>query len=276
MELWSTERLQFEPKNWMKEMRDDLRNQLKLIAPVKEGTLYCKFCTRENDSFFDIENVLLYNVGSGSFSHISNDHIIIERSFENLSNDKIAQTFNHYHLYNYTSRENINLYWEKDQTAVSWTGMQLPVLPDKPHEYWYRMKHLNLTTKLPTLTNETNFGIKINLGVPKGKRVNLTGICKPLIDGIVSAFHSYFGGDLEEMADRLGRILDEEANDIRILLLEDQSAILGKREVVRRFQKGIQWNPADDFCYQIELKTFNTIGTNWIIDGELYTVKEVN
>ncbi|MEH6908552.1 DUF6946 family protein [Neobacillus drentensis] len=274
VELWSTARLPFEPKNWMKEMRDELKDSLKLLTPVKNGTLYGKFCTSENDSFFDVENVLLYNVGTGSFSHLGNEHVIIERSFQEIPTLNHSTPFQHYHLYNHTVAEKLDLYWKKEQTAVEWTGLQLPALKDKPHVYWHKLKQLNSTTNLLPFSNNTTFGLRINLGVPIGKKVNLVGICKPLIDGIISAFHSYAGNDLDEMVSRLSKLLNEDKSLISNLLVEEKAAHLGKREVVRRFQKGVQWNPADDYCYQIELKTFKADGANWEIGGELYTISK--
>jgi len=57
------------------------------------------------------------------------------------------------------------------------------------------------------------------------------------------------------------------------LLLDNQSAVLGEREVVRRFQQGIQWNPADDFCSHIHISTYETTDPYWVIDGELFTIR---
>ena len=275
VQLWSSKRLQFEPKNWMKEMRNELRECLRQLTPIKNGTLYCKFCTSEGHSYFDVENVLLYNVGSGSFSHISNHHLIIERTFEKIPSIENTSVHKHYHLYKYTTGENLIPYWKKDNIVIQWNSLQLPSLQEKPHEYWYRMKKLICKVKSLPLINDTNYGIKINLGVPSGKKVNLTSICKPLLDGIISAFHKYSGDDLDEMSNRLAQILGKEKKEIAELLLEDQFAILGNREVIRKFKNGVQWNPADDCCYQIELNAYPTTGTDFQIDGEVYTIREL-
>ena len=36
----------------------------------------------------------------------------------------------------------------------------------------------------------SDFGVKIKLSVPKTKTVNLTSVVKPMLDGIICAFHS--------------------------------------------------------------------------------------
>lgn len=51
IELWSTKRLQFEPKGWLKQMKEELRDSLKKINPVQNGVLYCKFGTQEENVF---------------------------------------------------------------------------------------------------------------------------------------------------------------------------------------------------------------------------------
>jgi hypothetical protein len=272
IELWSTKRLQFEPKYWMKDMREELKNNLKNIIPVKNGVLHCEFCTQEG-GFFDVENVLLYNVGSGAFSSISNHQVIIERSFAKEPFLNSSSQFKHYHRYSYTIEENIEPYWKKNTTIFQWTNLQIPSLKDKPHEYWYYMKRLQTKEKFTSLDVDTYYGIQINIGVPLGKKVNLTGICKPLLDGIISAFHNYKGSDLEEVASRVSTLLNKDQNEISNLLMDEQFSILRAREVVRRFQNGVQWNPADDYCYQIQLKTHYATVTNWTIGGEIYTLK---
>ncbi|WP_194840956.1 DUF6946 family protein [Filobacillus milosensis] len=271
VELWSTKRLQFEPKNWMKDMRNDLKNELKQITSTENGTLYAMFCTNDNKSWFDVENVLLYNVGVGAFSQIGDNNFIIEQSLENVPHLNNSPKFNHYHQYNYG--KDFDLYWQKDDVLATWRDMKLSSLKDKPHEYWYQMKLSNIETYAKSLNKNSKFGLKLNIGVPIGKNVNLTSVCKPLIDGIVSSLHCYSGEDIDEVSKRLGVQLDIAESHIAEMLLEEYNAILGSHNVVRRFQKGIQWNPADDFCFQIAIKTFDSNETNFKINGEIYTLK---
>lgn len=273
IELWSTKRLQFEPKGWMKQMREELRDNLKEINPIQNGVLYCSFFTREENTTFDVENVLLYNVGSGAFSKISTKQVFMERTFESSPFIKNSSNLKHYHLYSYTKADNIFPFWKKDEIIFEWSGLQVSSLKDKPHEYWYNMKKLQTKKRYKSLVEDTPFGISINIGVPVSKTVNLIGICKPLLDGIISALHNYSGTEIDDMAMRLSSLLGKDKFEIANLLMGDQIAILESKEVVRRYQKGVQWNPSDDVCYQIQLTTFKSNGANWEISGEVYTLK---
>jgi hypothetical protein len=64
---WSESRLQFQPHGWQKEYRQALRTALgKLEAGPGQGLL-ARYLAPNND-FVDVENVLLYNVGTGVFA----------------------------------------------------------------------------------------------------------------------------------------------------------------------------------------------------------------
>lgn len=76
------------------------------------------------------------------------------------------------------------------------------------------------------------------------------------------------------MAKRLGILLGKGESEISEMLLDDHFSVLGSRSVVLKFNKGIQWNPADDYCYQIVIKTFDTDDQKFVLDGEVYTLKK--
>jgi hypothetical protein len=66
IEAWSTARLQFEPKGLQIEYRDALRTALRQLRPSDGVVLHGNYATPDQD-FADLENVLLYNVGSGAY-----------------------------------------------------------------------------------------------------------------------------------------------------------------------------------------------------------------
>src|SRR5438552_4510390 len=68
VELWSTARLQFEPKGWQLEMRHDLRDALRALDGDQVSALYASPLI---DSRCDIENILIYNVGAATFRQLS-------------------------------------------------------------------------------------------------------------------------------------------------------------------------------------------------------------
>jgi hypothetical protein len=65
--VWSEVRLPFEPRGWQLHMRDELRLALRALAPVGRPTLAARY-DAPDDTFADLENVLLYNVGMAVFA----------------------------------------------------------------------------------------------------------------------------------------------------------------------------------------------------------------
>src|SRR4051812_38704168 len=78
VEGWSTTRLPFEPKGWLRTYRDDLRSALRTMEAADDAALLAEYATPD-DGFADLENVLLYNIGSGSYSHLCRRGLVCRR-----------------------------------------------------------------------------------------------------------------------------------------------------------------------------------------------------
>ncbi|MGP4072878.1 hypothetical protein ACTWQB_10030 [Piscibacillus sp. B03] len=78
--------------------------------------------------------------------------------------------------------------------------------------------------------------------------------------------------DITDVAIWLGENLNTSESEIISLLKDRSNAVLGERNLVNRYRTGIQWNPADDLFEQIWISTYEASNTNWIIDGEIYTL----
>ncbi|MBM3332952.1 hypothetical protein FJY68_14090 [candidate division WOR-3 bacterium] len=88
--------------------------------------------------------------------------------------------------------------------------------------------------------------MSIALHVPPSHRtLNLASIVKPLIDGVVAAFHLHDGKCLDEIGSRLATRIGVRRRDVERFLIEGE-AILDKRTLVRPFRAGVQWYPGDD------------------------------
>jgi hypothetical protein len=70
VDAWSTARLPSEPKGWLLELRNELRRSLRAMRATTSNVLYGEYAAPE-PAFVDLENVLLYNVGSGCYSHLT-------------------------------------------------------------------------------------------------------------------------------------------------------------------------------------------------------------
>jgi hypothetical protein len=62
------ERLNFEPKDWRKNFKKELSSAIRGLTPDREF-LKAKLKTIEED-FFDVENILFYNLGTSNFKKL--------------------------------------------------------------------------------------------------------------------------------------------------------------------------------------------------------------
>lgn len=103
---------------------------------------------------------------------------------------------------------------------------------------------------------------------------NLAAVIKPLLDGIICAFHAHNGTNNSIVTWRLAARLGERKSVIENMLMDQSSAILGTRNLLHPFGKGIQWNPADDFCIAAKILLEDYMEESaWALDGEIFTLK---
>ncbi len=106
-------------------------------------------------------------------------------------------------------------------------------------------------------------------------------LAKPIIDGVVSAFHAYKGSDIEVLSQRLANKLNTTPYIIADLLCRRDRAILGERQVVSPLNRSncvknrsncVKWDPADDLCLAAEIIAQPYSGKDWLISGKLYEI----
>lgn len=266
-------------------MRDELKYYLK--HSLKRNTnscLYASYISKENKTTnFDIENILFYNVGPDSFKDLAKRGLIFERRIENpikFTLDSNPCIFDHYMnykvLYPLITEP---LYWKKDKPLVSWSNVNIDILKTdlKPFFFWLKMKKCKIDV-YNNYTNEGFLGISINIKVPKApekhNNFNFVTILKPMIDGIMSSFHTHNGKDIDEIANRLSKKSYLSPKNIKQLLMQNEKAVLGQKDLIRLWGNSVQWNPSDDLINYGELKIDYSQKSSIVeLDGELFYIK---
>ena len=78
VEAGSSVRLPFEPHGELYKYRDALRAALRKLTPAPSHGLVATYLSPDSE-FVDAENVLLYNVGAGSYSHLVAGGLFVSR-----------------------------------------------------------------------------------------------------------------------------------------------------------------------------------------------------
>ena len=281
-EAWSVKRLPFEPRGWLKQLRADLREALMAFACTPDEVLHATYVSSDKE-LCDTENVLFYNVGSGSFSKAALNGLRFERVFADPPPPPVpfGDRPAHYQRYSLENTQAGFAHWDQQGTLAQWEAVKCQPLTSttKPAAVWYEMKCGS--TEIANIPTEPvrRFGLSLTVGFPpklQGGTLNAAGLIKPAFDGIVSSFHSHDGADLEEVGKRIARQLGVDSREVTDHLMAREAAILSRRQLVHLRGEGIQWNPADDLCVAGELLLQpNEPGSNdWDFRGSLFEVTE--
>lgn len=278
VELWSSKRLPFEPKGWLYDMRDSLIAAIKKME-INEDAFMRATYTSEVQELCDLENILLYNVGTGNFKKLCPRGFLLERSFHAAPYSPGGfNVYPHYQRYEITSSMQHPVFWNVEKVLASWEHILLDKMNanTKPHEYWKAIKE----NKVTIFTNEAYrgfFGLEIQISMPRRKSFNLASVVKALLDGIIAGFHVHDGQNTELVSNRLAEVLSVDSSFVTKLLLDRSMAVLGERKLLHPFQNNVQWNPADDKCVAIKITCqYNDERTKPSISGCLYAAKASN
>ncbi len=61
VDVWNNQLLPFELTGWLKELRTEIQNKIKLLKSTSNKSLYSKFVSSKRDKV-DLDNILFYNV----------------------------------------------------------------------------------------------------------------------------------------------------------------------------------------------------------------------
>ena len=263
VEAWSVRRLPFEPKGSMLDLRSALRSAIRDLEPV--GLIRCAYASPSSD-FCDAENVLLYNVGMSAFSHVLREGVAFERRFAPPpSPAPLSGPALPHHLYS-SSTELTTPHWRRDTEVVSWSS-SLPAKLTKAADWWWTTRASDRTVSIREHLSQ-RFALDLRVG---GLNRPLGGVLKPMLDGIIAAFHRDLAADRESVTRLAQHLQQPEAEVVRELATED--APLGTRVLVRPFRDGLQWNPADDLCVACRVEVRDDSRTR-AVEGQLFSVSE--
>jgi hypothetical protein len=225
-------RLPYEPSGWLREFRTDLQNALRAMTLPPSCGMLAEYASPDS-GFADLENVLLYNLGSGCLSHLLAGGITCRRL---LSPDK-----RHHLAYRMAPLLPDPAPGAEPLATVKFG---LDQWPNKPSTWWVATRpHLN-TPDAPHHDGE--FGLDIQLSGPDLTGTRITGLIKPMLDGLVAALHAHDGSHRDLLAPRLAQLGDP--HTIWPLLCNPDAAVLGVRTLVRPYRSSVAWNPADERC----------------------------
>ncbi len=255
----SEERLNFEPKDWRKDFKKDLSTAIKELTS-DGGYLKSKLITGEKD-FFDVENILFYNLGTSNFKKLDTKGVWF--SLERGANSHKKKYVHEYSFVD--SFEEI-----KGEIIAEWSNIiiEKPTTTRKPLNYWLLFKQSN-NIKTCCFNYSGEFGLNIEIGKPKNEVLNIINIQKPLLDGIISAFHESTNID-KEIIEYIVSKTQYSSEEIQKFVCNNKIAVLPQRDVIQKYREGIKWNPQDEKCTDVRIIVRETDDKVYKISGCMF------
>lgn len=229
VEGWSVQRLPFEPTGYLRDYRNELRAALRALGPVDGKHLRAVYASPDR-AFADVENVLLYNLGTGCYRHLTECGLEVMRT---ASVDSL-----HRMTYSLTTG------WAQEIGAgPAFARVSLDHLPPGQHKpaAWWAAAREHLTILGADVVSEYTITVRV-----RSEPQRFVSLVKPMLDGLIAALHAHDGSHGSHARRSLAQYGDPDS--LWLLLNDPTNAALGCRRLVRPHGNSIAWNPADDMC----------------------------
>ena len=240
----------------MVEFRAGLRSAVAVMSADPSHALHAVY-TSPLGGRFDVENVLIYNVGTSAFGRSAGFELVVERLRGPVPPPPRAQVgLAHHYAYAIMERDTPWRAWSTVRLLASFESEEVRSQTEivRPASVWLATRRGD--TKVHAAANDSSpIGLELRVELPHGARVNLAALAKPLIDGIVAGFHEHDdSASLDLVASRVGAQISVPAEEVRSLLSRNAAGILGSRRLLWPWRDGVQWNPADDRCLAVRIR----------------------
>jgi hypothetical protein len=256
VDAWSSTRLPFEPTGTMLLFRAGLRSAVAHLSAASGQALHALY-TSPLGGRFDIENALLYNVGTSAFERSAGFELVVERR-TGPGPEPPRSLPGAVHHYSYVIAQG-DVPWQawsivRRLASFESEAVASPVEAAQPSSVWFAVRRGIRSILAPTDLGSP-IGLELTVEFPDNAPANLATLTKPLIDGAIAAFHEHDDpASLDLVAERLQARIGAPAAEVRSLLARNEAAILGSRRLLWPWRDGVQWNPADDRCAAFRIR----------------------
>ncbi|PRY04008.1 hypothetical protein [Kineococcus rhizosphaerae] len=256
VKAWSQIRLPFKPRD-QDQVRylQKLKEAIAALDPHTGQALLAEYLSPDH-AFVDVENVLLYNVGTAVFAPVVAAGITCRRG---------RAPDEHHHV---SYRVVPSPPEPGGGPLIGQVAADLETaLPKTAGQWWAALRESAITPQPchPPASSAPAFTVDVTLTSPDPTRVRLPGLLKSLLDGLISCFHTHDSTNAAVLQQRLAASgLPAHGWD---LLMDDTTNRLGTRPLLRPHGESIAWNPADERCEAFRVAV--QAGSSWSLAAQL-------
>lgn len=231
------------------DFKDDLQRALSNLR-LQDEILFAQYFEFEQNRFYDLENVLFYNLKQSSFLKSAQFGLAFSAfsQQEQIEARKILEDAEKKYLYRYQllPRESVFEKIKNYPIMAQWDDVNLTgVKKDKAASYWKVLRENGHSIDIQNELNHPEkdfYAIFIHIKAPK---FSVTQFMKPMLDGVVCAFHNESDSSLSVLKKYCA-----ENNCSELISGKNRIHLFGERDYLRFFrnEKSYQWNPADERC----------------------------
>ena len=244
--------------------RNDLKKYIKDLIVPDGKILFASYSENDKYRFYDVENLLFYNIGISTFSKCCKNQLAFvgdaDKVIAKKYPEKYKSTPKHVYRYEFVNSSMLESMLSRKRILASWKNIPLNMgIPHSPLRYYdaIRKNLSNINIYTENELDDIFFGIRLNITLPK--KILPTSIMKALLDGTICAFHGEKTNTTTELSkDILGT---DDINSIKLL---------GKRNYITKFNRGksYKWNPEDERLLFAWIKVNQ--GEKAEMSGEIY------
>mgnify|MGYP000637664302 CR=1 FL=1 len=227
------------------QLRQDIRNAILKLKIENREILLASYSENDKSRFYDVENMLFYNIGGTAFGKISPEQLAFlgdENRF--FSDEDVPSAIGNRFFYSYevVSMKSVERLIESKKVLAHWNNIDIDErIVNRPTRYYATVReNSNKIEVNEVLNGKELFGMKIEITIPYSSHPAAT--MKPLLDGIICAFHGEDGVVKEVLRDIFMTRTEQMLSDTNRL------NIFGNREYLKRYRghNSFKWNPEDE------------------------------
>lgn len=275
--LWADEYIPFEGLSEdQRTARTELRQRVQSLV-AQPGEILDASYAGSKPGNADVENLVLYNVGSGCFRASARYGVRFEMATGPRGEGRSAESGCSYR-YRLIDPGAELAFWQPERAVARFADADLGRFRDSHRlmQTWFAVRNDQDVEHERTIAAETPFGLVLELKFPRARPVTAhPELVKAVMDGTVAAFQAH--GDratLAEIARRLATDTGGTPDEVAQMLADDRRAVLGvPYQLVFLRGGGVQWNPGDHMCMAGQLTYVPADKETWALSGEIWALK---
>lgn len=222
-------------------LKKEIQCAVKELNVKADEILLAQYYENKTNRQYDIENRLFYNIGTGAFSKCCQFDVAFTGDDRNLDDEHSDTEETYYYNYKIIKINELETLIEKKKMIACWNDIPIDtqISQSAARYYWMIRKNFSQINVVSDMSSGAKVGLRLRLTV--NKKLKLMSTMKPLLDGVICAFH----GAEKETVDNICSLYGK---DKEKYVIAPKLNLLGERNYFCKYRglNSYRWNPEDE------------------------------